>query len=214
MNFLPKVTKWCTNAEHDNGIRYCSRSLFGYRRTAGISLGHVSMDLPVIAGQGVKVLSPPKTSECPFFSFLSALATLYRHFFRPCNKLIILYSGRVTFVFKPSKKSNNGTDVNAGQLPQILYRLVAHDAPPSKQSASSTDNAHCISQRFSRMITPVRNKTNPFLAKNMLLYLRINQSYCTGLLPRASKLDPVGMVGSEDGNAKQQHFDRLRRNYS
>lgn len=34
-------------------------------------------------------------------------------------------SYRVVFKFKSSKKSNNGTDVNAGQIPQILYRLVS-----------------------------------------------------------------------------------------
>ena len=31
---------------------------------------------------------------------------------------------QVQFSFKSSKKSNNGTDVNAGQIPQILYRIV------------------------------------------------------------------------------------------
>ena len=31
---------------------------------------------------------------------------------------------RVVFKFKGSKKSNNGTDVNAGQIPQLLYRYV------------------------------------------------------------------------------------------
>lgn len=30
----------------------------------------------------------------------------------------------VVFQFKSSKKSNNGTDVNAGQIPQLLYRQV------------------------------------------------------------------------------------------
>lgn len=33
-------------------------------------------------------------------------------------------SFRVIFKFKSSKKSNNGTDVNAGQIPQLLYRFV------------------------------------------------------------------------------------------
>lgn len=31
-------------------------------------------------------------------------------------------SSSVVFQFKSSKKSNNGTDVNAGQIPQLLYR--------------------------------------------------------------------------------------------
>ena len=32
---------------------------------------------------------------------------------------------QIQFYFKSSKKSNNGTDVNAGQLPQLLYKLVS-----------------------------------------------------------------------------------------
>ena len=30
---------------------------------------------------------------------------------------------RVVFKFKSSKRSNNGTDVGSGQIPQILYRI-------------------------------------------------------------------------------------------
>ena len=36
----------------------------------------------------------------------------------------ILLILQVQFIFKSSKKSNNGTDVNAGQIPEILYRIV------------------------------------------------------------------------------------------
>ena len=32
---------------------------------------------------------------------------------------------QIMFTFKSSKKSNNGTDVNAGQIPQLLFRVVA-----------------------------------------------------------------------------------------
>jgi len=32
---------------------------------------------------------------------------------------------QVIFYFKSSKKSNNGTDVNAGQIPQLLYKLTS-----------------------------------------------------------------------------------------
>ena len=32
---------------------------------------------------------------------------------------------QIMFCSKSSKKSNNGTDVNAGQNPQLLYRIVA-----------------------------------------------------------------------------------------
>ncbi|XP_046440285.1 E3 ubiquitin-protein ligase MYCBP2-like isoform X2 [Daphnia pulex] len=60
---------------------------------------------------------------------------------------------QVTFTFKPSKKSNNGTDVNAGQLPQILFRVIAHDAPSSKPH-SSIETVHSISSNFSKVVTP------------------------------------------------------------
>lgn len=36
--------------------------------------------------------------------------------------IIGFFSFSVVFQFKSSKKSNNGTDVNAGQIPQLLYR--------------------------------------------------------------------------------------------
>jgi E3 ubiquitin-protein ligase MYCBP2 len=39
----------------------------------------------------------------------------------------VLTEDQVQFAFKSSKKSNNGTDVNAGQIPQILYRVVAQE---------------------------------------------------------------------------------------
>uniref|UniRef100_A0A8C9U137 RCR-type E3 ubiquitin transferase n=1 Tax=Scleropages formosus TaxID=113540 RepID=A0A8C9U137_SCLFO len=38
----------------------------------------------------------------------------------------------VIFQFKSSKKSNNGTDVNAGQIPQLLYRLPTEDGDAAK----------------------------------------------------------------------------------
>lgn len=41
------------------------------------------------------------------------------------NLLIVLFFPcSVVFQFKSSKKSNNGTDVNAGQIPQLLYRSI------------------------------------------------------------------------------------------
>lgn len=42
-----------------------------------------------------------------------------------CNSIFAFF--RVIFYFKSSKKSNNGTDVNAGQIPQLLYRVMAHE---------------------------------------------------------------------------------------
>lgn len=62
---------------------------------------------------------------------------------------------RVTFVFKPSKKSNNGTDVNAGQIPQILFRVIALDTPPSRQHCN-VEAVHSISRNFCKVVSPVK----------------------------------------------------------
>ena len=37
---------------------------------------------------------------------------------------VVKTDDNVTFFFKSSKKSNNGTDVNAGQIPTLLYRIL------------------------------------------------------------------------------------------
>lgn len=47
----------------------------------------------------------------------------------------------VGFHFKTSKKSNNGTDVNAGQIPSLLYNLAGSD--------------HCIAPRIIDMGEPI-----------------------------------------------------------
>ncbi len=62
---------------------------------------------------------------------------------------------QVTFTFKSSKKSNNGTDVNAGQIPQILFRVVTHDSLPSAKPNAPVDLVHDISNSFARTVTPV-----------------------------------------------------------
>jgi len=36
---------------------------------------------------------------------------------------MVVSEEQIQFHFKSSKKSNNGTDVNAGQIPQLLYRV-------------------------------------------------------------------------------------------
>ena len=45
--------------------------------------------------------------------------TLHLH----CVSYAIALNYRVTFRFKSSKRSNNGTDVASGQIPEILYRI-------------------------------------------------------------------------------------------
>lgn len=64
---------------------------------------------------------------------------------------IVVGDDQVVFTFKSSKKSNNGTDINSGQIPSILYRVVAHDR---KISESSKNESVCkISKQFINTIS-------------------------------------------------------------
>ncbi|XP_035827428.1 E3 ubiquitin-protein ligase MYCBP2 isoform X3 [Aplysia californica] len=60
----------------------------------------------------------------------------------------------VVFKFKSSRKSNNGTDVNAGQLPQLLYKLPPRDSPAVTRKADQVDPAHILSTDFSHLVSP------------------------------------------------------------
>ncbi|CAG5134648.1 unnamed protein product, partial [Candidula unifasciata] len=60
----------------------------------------------------------------------------------------------VVFKFKSSRKSNNGTDVNAGQIPQLLYKLPPRDSPAVTRKADQIDPAHILSPEFSHTVTP------------------------------------------------------------
>ncbi|XP_063706462.1 E3 ubiquitin-protein ligase highwire-like [Culicoides brevitarsis] len=58
---------------------------------------------------------------------------------------------QVMFTFKPSKKSNNGTDVHSGQIPSILYRVVTQE---NKQQPSKNSDPVCkISKNFSNTLS-------------------------------------------------------------
>lgn len=58
---------------------------------------------------------------------------------------------QVMFTFKPSKKSNNGTDVHSGQIPSILYRVVTQE---NKQQPSKNSDPVCkLSKNFSNTLS-------------------------------------------------------------
>ncbi|XP_051563854.1 E3 ubiquitin-protein ligase MYCBP2 isoform X5 [Myxocyprinus asiaticus] len=59
----------------------------------------------------------------------------------------------VVFQFKSSKKSNNGTDVNAGQIPQLLYRLPSNDGNASKGKQQSSEPVHILKRSFARTVS-------------------------------------------------------------
>ncbi|KAK7473506.1 hypothetical protein BaRGS_00035259, partial [Batillaria attramentaria] len=65
----------------------------------------------------------------------------------------VITDDQVVFKFKSSKKSNNGTDVNAGQIPQLLYRLPSRDSPNVVRRTEHVDPAHILSQEFSHTVS-------------------------------------------------------------
>ena len=77
-----------------------------------------------------------------------------------CRYVSISDVCRVTFRFRNSKKSNNGTDTNAGQIPQLLYRLpVVTDCTPAKsvigRKTDQSEAVHVLSLDFSHSVSPV-----------------------------------------------------------
>lgn len=60
------------------------------------------------------------------------------------------------FYFKSSKRSNNGSDVNAGQIPQLLYRIVTPDNPTSNRQRDRMEPVYVLKRDFSRTVTKVR----------------------------------------------------------
>lgn len=62
---------------------------------------------------------------------------------------------QIQFYFKSSKKSNNGTDVNAGQVPQLLYRVVANESQANHRRCYEPQEPVCIlNSKFARRVTP------------------------------------------------------------
>ncbi|XP_062904556.1 E3 ubiquitin-protein ligase MYCBP2 isoform X16 [Mobula hypostoma] len=59
----------------------------------------------------------------------------------------------VVFQFKSSKKSNNGTDVNAGQIPQLLYRLPSSDGNSGKGKQQPSEPVHILRRTFARTVS-------------------------------------------------------------
>lgn len=60
---------------------------------------------------------------------------------------------QVLFYFKSSKKSNNGTDVNAGQIPQILYKVITPENQTPTRQVEQTEPIHILSKEFSKSVT-------------------------------------------------------------
>ncbi|XP_069130438.1 LOW QUALITY PROTEIN: E3 ubiquitin-protein ligase MYCBP2-like [Argopecten irradians] len=67
---------------------------------------------------------------------------------------VVTTDDQVVFKFRSSRKSNNGTDVNAGQIPQLLYRLPSRDSPGAVRKVDHTEPAHVLSQDFACSVSP------------------------------------------------------------
>ncbi|XP_055684525.1 E3 ubiquitin-protein ligase highwire isoform X1 [Lutzomyia longipalpis] len=69
-----------------------------------------------------------------------------------CGQASVTTDDQVVFTFKSSKKANNGTDVNSGQIPSILYRVINRE---SKQISDNLDTEpiHKISKMFANSVT-------------------------------------------------------------
>ncbi|CAH2036099.1 unnamed protein product, partial [Iphiclides podalirius] len=59
----------------------------------------------------------------------------------------------VSFHFKTSKKSNNGTDVNAGQIPCLLYNVVSTDQALPARHVEKFEPVIVLSKNVSRKVT-------------------------------------------------------------
>ncbi|XP_047524361.1 E3 ubiquitin-protein ligase MYCBP2 isoform X3 [Pieris napi] len=64
----------------------------------------------------------------------------------------IVINDDVGFHFKTSKKSNNGTDVNAGQIPCLLYNVINHEHVP-KRRKDPGEPVIILSRNISRKVT-------------------------------------------------------------
>lgn len=60
---------------------------------------------------------------------------------------------QVMFYFKSSKKSNNGTDVNAGQIPQLLYKIITPEVQSPPRPIDIIEPVHILTKDFSRTVT-------------------------------------------------------------
>ncbi|XP_050423071.1 E3 ubiquitin-protein ligase MYCBP2 isoform X2 [Adelges cooleyi] len=72
---------------------------------------------------------------------------------------------QVTFTFKSSRRSNNGTDINAGQIPEILYRTAIPDSISLSTIHTSNSDTQMLSEAFSRNV-------NKECFKSLIMLLR------------------------------------------
>ncbi|XP_037299798.1 E3 ubiquitin-protein ligase highwire-like isoform X4 [Manduca sexta] len=65
----------------------------------------------------------------------------------------MVINDEVGFHFKTSKKSNNGTDVNAGQIPSLLYNLMGPDHNVIFKTVDPGETTIVLTKNISRKVT-------------------------------------------------------------
>lgn len=148
-------------------LRFCVFS----RQTDGMLLGLESVVHLVTAAPVDREWLLLKTSK---FLYVSNLLILLWSFDDWNNVDLNLYAFyRVVFYFKSSKKSNNGTDVNAGQIPQLLYRVVTPENRTPNRQTEHSEPVYVLSREFSRAVSKVSCKTINIIA---CIYKVVNQN--------------------------------------
>ncbi|XP_012285925.1 E3 ubiquitin-protein ligase MYCBP2 [Orussus abietinus] len=66
---------------------------------------------------------------------------------------VVTTEDQVMFYFKSSKKSNNGTDISSGQIPQLLYRVVTPENQGSNRQRDQSESVYTLSSEFSKTVT-------------------------------------------------------------
>ncbi|XP_046604041.1 E3 ubiquitin-protein ligase MYCBP2 isoform X2 [Neodiprion virginianus] len=69
------------------------------------------------------------------------------------GQAMVTTEDQVLFYFKSSKKSNNGTDVNAGQIPQLLYCVITPENQTPNRQSDQGEPIYILSREFSRTVT-------------------------------------------------------------
>ncbi|KAJ0183671.1 hypothetical protein K1T71_000094 [Dendrolimus kikuchii] len=68
------------------------------------------------------------------------------------GQAMVIYD-EIGFHFKTSKKSNNGTDVNAGQIPSLLYNTVSSEHSLPMRTVEPGEPVITLSKNISRKVT-------------------------------------------------------------
>ncbi|XP_034942184.1 E3 ubiquitin-protein ligase MYCBP2-like [Chelonus insularis] len=69
------------------------------------------------------------------------------------GQAMVTSDDNVVFYFKSSKKSNNGTDVNAGQIPQLLYQIITPENQSPNRPRDQAEPVYILHREFSRTVT-------------------------------------------------------------